>query len=261
MAVVRYIKICKNQRPPRNLKLTKLFLKKHDLLAVPFDKGTGFCMMKSSDYEAKIKKILDLPQFEVVNTTRKNAKDITLKEEERIQAKLTSMKNVRKINDELYNKIKPRGSQPPRLYGLAKVHKDDTPLRPVLSMPGSAYHKVALQVAEWLAKIPEAQLNSSAKQVADKVKSLELAEDEEMVSFDVRALYTNVPVKEAIKLAADLLYEGDLEQPPVDKQMFIELLELSSTGIIMPTHHGYYKQVDGLGMGVPPAPYLANSTQ
>ena len=88
MAVVRYIKICKNQR---NLKLTKLFLKKHDLLAVPFDKGTGFCMMKSSDYEAKIKKILDLPQFEVVNTTRKNAKDITLKAEERIQAKLTSM--------------------------------------------------------------------------------------------------------------------------------------------------------------------------
>ena len=52
-------------------------------------------------------------------------------------------------------------------------------------MPGSTYHKVALQVAEWLAKIPEAKINSSAKKVADKVKSLELAEDEEMVSFYV----------------------------------------------------------------------------
>lgn len=35
-------------------------------------------------------------------------------------------------------------------HGLAKIHKHDVPLRPVLSMPGSAYHKIALQVADWL---------------------------------------------------------------------------------------------------------------
>ena len=158
--------------------------------------------------------ILGLPQFEEINTTRKNAKDITLKEEERIQSTLTAMKNANKIDEELFNKIKPRGSQPPRLYGLGKVHKANIPLRPVLSMPGSAYHSVAQQVSEWLSKIPEAQINSSAKLVLDKIKSLELAEYEEMVSFDVSALYTNVPVKEAIKLAADRLYDGDLEPPP-----------------------------------------------
>ena len=28
--------------------------------------------------------------------------------------------------------------------------------------------------------------------------------------------------------------------------------------IIMSTHDGYYKQVDGLAMGSPPAPHLAN---
>ena len=28
--------------------------------------------------------------------------------------------------------------------------------------------------------------------------------------------------------------------------------------VIMSTHHGHYKQVDGLAMGSPPAPYLAN---
>ena len=258
MAVVRYIKICKNQRPSRNLKLTKLFLKKHDLRAVPFDKGTGFCLMKTTEYEEKIKTILNLPQFEEITTTRKNAKDITLKEEERIQASLSSLKTEGKINDELFNKMRPRGSQPPRLYGLAKVHKADIPLRPVLSMPGSAYHKVALQVAEWLARIPEAQINSSAKQVSEKIKSLKLADDEEVVSFDVSALYTNVPLKESIELAADLLYDGDIEQPPIDKKTFIELLELSSMNVIMSTHHGHYKQVDGLAMGSPPAPYLAN---
>ena len=28
--------------------------------------------------------------------------------------------------------------------------------------------------------------------------------------------------------------------------------------VIMLTHHGYYKQIDGLAMGSAPAPYLAN---
>ena len=36
-----------------------------------------------------------------------------------------------------------------RLYGEAKVHKKNIPLGPLLSMPGSAYHKVTKKVAEW----------------------------------------------------------------------------------------------------------------
>ena len=77
------------------------------------------------------------------------------------------------------------GSQPARLYGLAKVHKNDIPVRPVLSMPGSAYHKVAVQVAEWLSRIPECNINSSTKSVCDKLSNVTLSEEEIMISFDV----------------------------------------------------------------------------
>ena len=38
--------------------------------------------------------------------------------------------------------MRPKGSQAPRLYGLAKVHKKDTPTRPELSMSGSAYYGI-----------------------------------------------------------------------------------------------------------------------
>ena len=258
IAVVKYIKLCQKQHPPRNLKLTKLFLKRHDLLAIPFDKGTGFCVMKSSEYESKMMDILSLTQFEKITTTRKNAKDVTIKEHERVREVLTELRDSGKIQEELCDQLKTCGSQPPRIYGLAKVHKANTPLRPVLSMPGSAYYKIAKQVAEWMAVIPEAQIKSSSKQISDQIKILGLNEDEEMVSFDVTALYTNVPVKEAIELAAERLYAGDLPIPPVDKQTFIKLTELSSLDVIMSTHQGYYKQVDGLAMGSPPAPYLAN---
>ena len=139
-----------------------------------------------------------------------------------------------------------------------KVHKAGTPVRPVLSMPGSPYHKVEKQAADWRAVIPEAPIKCSSKLIVDKLKTVQLEEDEVMISFNVSFLYTNVSVKEATVQAADRLYAGDLQQPPVDKETFMILAEMSSCGVIMSTHDGYYKQVDGLATGAPPAPYLAN---
>ena len=46
--------------------------------------------------------------------------------------------------------------------------------------------------------------------------------------------------------------------PPVKKETFIKLLEISSCNVILSTHDGFYRQVDGLAMGSPPAPHLAN---
>ena len=171
---------------------------------------------------------------------------------------LKELRDSGKIDVSLYRKCKPRGSQPARLYGLAKVHKDVIPLRPVLSMPGSCYHKTAVQVADWLSVVDECKINSSTEQISQMLKSVTLEEDEELVSFDVVSLYTNVPVLEAIQVCADLLYSGKYEIPPVDKETFVTLAKMSSCNVLMLTHDGYYRQVDGLAMGSPPAPHFAN---
>ena len=124
--------------------LTRRYLKEKQLLAVPFDKEIGICVMPTATYNEKIKKITD----QKVEPTRKNAKNPILKEEERIISFLKDMNSSGKLSDTLMKKLQPSGSQPPRLYGLAKIHKDRVPLRPVLSMPGSPYHKIALQVSD-----------------------------------------------------------------------------------------------------------------
>ena len=54
----------------------------------------------------------------------KNARNPALVEEDRIIAILDEMLADNKINDSIYQKLKPHGSQPARLYGTAKVHKD-----------------------------------------------------------------------------------------------------------------------------------------
>ena len=154
--------------------------------------------------------------------------------------------------------MKPTGSQPPRLYGLAKVHKTSIPLRPVLSMPGSAYYRISKQITEWLAGVKECQINSSTKSIADSLGNLQLPDDEEVISFDVSSLYTNVPVQEAIEHCADLLFSSTYKKPPVTKDTFIMLASLSNCNVLMLTHNGYYRQVDGLAMGSPSAPSFAN---
>ena len=256
---LNYIKKCKKMKASKNIQLTKKYLKENDLLAVPFDKGIGICIMQKDLYHEKLGKIINLPQFEKVVKKRKNEKSPVLKEEERVRNILKSLKTEGKITDELYDSLCPRGSQPARLYGLAKVHKKDTPVRPVLSMPGSAYHKVAEAVAEWLSVVPDCKINSSTKTISDSLKSVKLNDDEELVSFDVTSLYTNVPVQEAINVCTEKLYNLEEEHhPPVDKETFMMLANIASCNVVMSTHEGFYRQIDGLAMGSPPAPHLAN---
>ena len=238
--------------------MTKRYLKEHDLLAVPFDKGIGICIMKRSDYEEKLSAILELPQFEKVVTTRKNAKNPVIKEHERIVDELKELHKSGKIDEEMLAKLRPTGSHPARFYGSAKVHKKEIPTRPILSMPGTAYHNIAEQTTKWLSVVPECGINSSTKSIADSLEAVTLEEDEVVVSFDVSSLYTNVPVQEAIEYCADLLYSGKHELPPVDKETFIKLLKLCACDVLMLTHDGFYRQTDGLAMGSPPAPPIAN---
>ena len=72
------------------------------------------------------------------------------------------------------------------------------------------------------------------------------------------SLYTNVPVVEATNHCTDHLYSGKYKKPPVDRATFKELLKVCSSDDIMQTNDGYFRQVDGLAMGSPPAPRLEN---
>ena len=42
------------------------FLKGNNFVAVPFDKGTGFCVMKTQSYQKKLEDVLDCTQFQEI---------------------------------------------------------------------------------------------------------------------------------------------------------------------------------------------------
>lgn len=130
--------------------------------------------MNRSTFNKKLDAILQLKQFEKVTKKRENEMNPILKEEDRIVKKLKLLLENGKIDEALFKKRKPVGAGPARLYGLAKVHTNTVPVRPVLSMPNSAYFKIANQVTSWLSVVDECKINCSTEQVSNTVKKVTL---------------------------------------------------------------------------------------
>ena len=71
-------------------------------------------------------------------------------------------------------------------------------------------------------------------------------------------LHTNVPLDETIGICADALYRGHLDCPPFPEDIFEELMLIATRGVEFSFNNQIYKQLDGLAMGSPFGPALAN---
>ena len=106
---------------------------------VPCDMGMGFWVMRKDAYENKLSDTLDSNQF---SESKGTSDAIVLKIERDINKELLAMRKKDEISKNLYTRMRSSGRQPARLYGLAKVHKENTPLRQVLLLPGSSYYNL-----------------------------------------------------------------------------------------------------------------------
>ena len=151
----------------------------------------------------------------------------------------------------------PSGSQPGAAYGLAKVHKKDTPLRPVISMIGTPQYGLAKYLDSIIKPcIPSQFMTSSTQDFINKFEAFHFPHSYALVSFDVESLFTNVPLREAIDLACNYVYASN--QPPAyDKVHFRKLLNFATSGEFL-YRSSLFKQIDGVAMGSPLGPTLAN---
>ena len=79
-----------------------------------------------------------------------------------------------------------------------------------------------------------------------------------MSSLDVDSLFTNIPLKETVKICSNLLFR---DEPIVDglaKDDFEKLLTLATKESLILFNGIYYQQIDGVAMGSPLGPTLAN---
>ena len=106
--------------------------------------------------------------------------------------------------------------------------------------------------------IPSKYSISSNVEFLSRLKEFKILQGDKCLSFDVVSLFTNVPLRETIEIMANELYlEGNLNTPPMSKTSFIRLLSHATSGLF--SHRNQlYQQCDGVSMGNPLAPTVAN---
>ena len=235
-----------------------------DIVITKPDKGNGVVIMDRSDYNAKMLSILSQEdKFERIGEVEGN--DNTLQRERALQAFLLRQRKAGHISEEDYRRIRPVGSSRPRMYGLPKTHKPGVPLRPILSMVNAPQH----ELAKWLASVLHPVLMKynvhAVKDTFEFCSNLEACASDRnisgsfMCSFDVVSLYTNIPLQETLQICLDTLYrENDVAKPSMPEKLLKTLLLKATTQVEFSFGEVMYRQVDGVAMGSPLGPVLAN---
>ena len=181
----------------------------------------------------------------------------TKSREESLSAYLRKLRNEKFIDDATFHKILPSGSSPGVLYGLPKVHKASCPFRPIVSSVNTYNYNLASYLVRVLQPISTNQHSvKDSFSFADRAKKYK-HNNGIMCSLDVCSLFTNVPLDETIDIALDKLYS--LSDPPtLSRSVLQKLLEFATMKSHFLFDGQYYDQIDGVAMGSPLGPVLAN---
>ena len=221
---------------------------------LPADKGGKTVVLNTDQYLEKAFDILsDDITYEKLNKNPIKTLNANIRRE--IKRNLSDV--------DLQNRFLRDNCSLPYFYGLPKIHKEGYPLRPVISNVGAATRPLAGWLAEILSKSLGTFSCAHLKNNFDfKNKLNEFARENSisslrMVSFDIKALYTNVPTDEVLRFIESKIDENKIEIP-VPKNNFMNLIRLCINNNNFEFENNFYRQKFGIAMGSPLSPVLAN---
>nr|VZI51841.1 unnamed protein product [Spirometra erinaceieuropaei] len=167
------------------------------IVILPADKGRSTVVLNKEDYVNKVEALLgDRTAYIPCEG------DMTKALMSKINKDLASLRKSKAITRLDWQRMKPKDSAIARFYGLPKVHKPGTPLRPIVSLRGTPTFGLAkwlFQRLKFLTQGSETTIHS-AERFLEKLQGIQLTDDEVMVSFDVVSLFTSIPQHLALKL-------------------------------------------------------------
>ena len=148
------------------------------------------------------------------------------------------------------------------LYGSAKVHKllinELPPFRAILSAIGTSTHKLAKFLVPVLSNITQNEFTvKDSFTFVDDI--LTQNSDLYMASLDVDALFTNIPLNKTIDVCVKKLFKTPATLVKgISKNDFRDLLTLATRESFFTFNNKFCVEVDGVAMGSPLGPLLAD---
>lgn len=230
-------------------------LKNDDNIKIlPADKGNATVVLNTRDYNNKVAEVLKVGKYTLLN------KDPTKSFENKIEKTLRKHKQY--FTKEQRTKLTPHHSKTPHMYGLPKIHKDNVPLRPIVSSRNSPSRELCRYLLPILKPLVGNTTSNvtNTKHFVELTKNMKVTTNDILVSFDVESLFTNIPVKETLNIIEERLNNepnlADRTNLPV--HVIIELLTLCTDSNYFELNGQIYRQDEGMPMGSPLSPVFAN---
>ena len=272
-AVNQFLKVNKKKRTmninKNELKALKELVRDKSIVLMKADKGSSCVVMDKKWYKSKVEKLLSSGNsFIKMNDQDERGNPNTIEQvikkmENKLNHRLIDLKKSKKLSQEDYDYIKCTGSRCPIMSCNPEVHKKDMPLRPMISTTNSYNYRLAKYLTNLLEDArskPESYVKDSFS-FAKLIQRRKPLNNDIMVSLHAESLVTNIPVRETIELAINIIMEKkkkDAKYTKLAANDLRNLFELAVTNIPFRFYHQLYTQVDGVSIGSPLAPALAD---
>ena len=150
---------------------------------------------------------------------------------------------------------------PASFYGLPNMHKPCVPLRPITSCINAPTYNVSRHLASILSPLLEEKyLVTSSVVFAQHVRDQPITEDEIMVSFNVVALFTSIPLDLALQIVCEKLQQDFTltERTDISVTNIMRLLEFVLKNSFFTYEQEHCQQTFGCNIGSPVSATIAN---
>lgn len=225
-------------------------LREKEVYYIKADKGNSIVILDKVDYQERVQNLLDEGPYRLKNTSpltrlTKLARDLRTKIAE-------------EFGTFLQWKLMVSNPTIPKLYALPKVHKPGNQMRPIVANTNSPFEKISKWLVQQFSNLekPSGFDIKNQFELVDSLKTQHIEDNEIMVSFDVTALFPNIPISDAIKVLKNWLLKQNID---LDKT---NLLCKATTTCMEESYLEFnkkiYKQTFGTSMGNALSPFIAN---
>ena len=148
--------------------------------------------------------------------------------------------------------------QTPKMYSLLKLHKNNMPIRPVVSYITAPSVKLSNKLIEIITKYCNFKSKFSIKnsfELVENIKNINIPNNAKLISFDVQNLFPSIPPNETLILVEELLTKNNTNY--IIKQDILEALSVCLDQNYFEFDNTVYISKEGLIMGNPLSPLLA----
>lgn len=239
-----------------NYRIKNFFDNNTHIFATRSDKGGHTVVMEVSAYEEKLSEHLGNSCYVELESDPLIS---LIHEEEALVYHLKNIKQCKIVFDKMKCVFEPNTLNLPKFYGLPKIHKQNSPIRPITSTTGAVGYYLAKFFDLLLKEIfPRSEYHiRDTYEFAKNIDERPLKTNEVIASFDVVGMFTNIPIDMAKRM---IMKENKnfLEEFGIGCRTLAKLISfLLCKCTVFTALDKIYKQTNGIPMGSCISPTVA----